>query len=251
MAAGNGSFKGEPTVIDINTCFGFNRWKRMDASVEMLLAQIKKHGIGKALTYSLRGVYYDCREGNAETLEVCGRYECLLPVAVFDPRAMLNIEDEASMAASLGFKAVRIFPEEQGWSVASVAFNKLLAAINANNLPLITSVPPTSLYDQTPGISIPVVFLAVHYYRLYEALAVFADRPNFFAETRQLLSPDALELFARIIGANRLLFGTNLPFDYAGSPLERLRSADISQAERAMIASGNACRIFGIGREGA
>lgn len=238
-------------MTDINTCFGFNRWKRMDASAEMLLAQMKKHGIGKALTHSLRGVCYDCREGNAETLTICKRYQCLLPVAVLDPRTMPDVDEEARMAASRGFKAVRIFPDEQGWSVTSVAFRKLLEAINANSLPLITSVPPTSLYDLAAGVSIPIVFLSVHYYRLHEALAVFADRPNFFAEARQLLSPDALELFVRKAGADRLLFGTNLPFDYAGSPLERLRSADIVEADRAMIASGNACRIFGIGREGA
>lgn len=231
-------------LIDINTCFGFYPWRRLDASVSKLLSHIKDNGIAKALTYSMRGVFYDFREGNLETLKVCSHTDNLIPVATIDPRKATYYAGEVKAIASLGFKAVRIFPDQQGWSVEQIPFQKILKEMEYYRLPLITSELPSKLYGLTENITIPVVFISTHYYRLYDTLAVFMDRPNFFSETRQLNSPDAIELFVEKIGSDRLLFGSNQPLEYAGSSIKRLVSADLCDADKNKIFYENAERIF-------
>jgi len=57
--------------------------------------------------------------------------------------------------------------------------------------------------------------------------------------------PEALECCYRLLGAERLLYGTDHPFaafDLAASMVERL---DCSEAERELIYHGNAERLFG------
>lgn len=196
----------------------------------------------------MRGVFYDFREGNQETLEVCRHKSNLIPVAVIDPKKAMDYAAEVASIADLGFKAIRIFPDHQGWSVDQIPFQKILKEMEHYRLPLITCEAPSKLYGLTENITIPVVFISAHYYRLYDTLAVFMDRPNFYSEARQLNSPDAIEIFVERIGSDRLLFGSNQPFEYAGSSIKRLESADLCDADKNKILYGNAERIFAFRR---
>jgi predicted TIM-barrel fold metal-dependent hydrolase len=83
-----------------------------------------------------------------------------------------------------------------------------------------------------------------------EALAAGARTPNLLFDTTSLaLGPAAIERFVETLGAERLLFGSNL---YSDSPAEQLesldavRQANISAPERAAILGGNARRLLGI-----
>jgi aminocarboxymuconate-semialdehyde decarboxylase len=58
-------------------------------------------------------------------------------------------------------------------------------------------------------------------------------------------SPRATGWLLEMVGADRLLYGTDLPFDMAGGPLvEQLAGIDLTGDAFAAIASGNAQRLF-------
>jgi aminocarboxymuconate-semialdehyde decarboxylase len=60
-------------------------------------------------------------------------------------------------------------------------------------------------------------------------------------------SPEATCWLLDMVGADRLLYGTDLPFDMAGGPLvEQLEGLDPTSDAFAAIASGNAQRLFGL-----
>lgn len=231
-------------IFDVNTCFGFYPRQNIDASPGALLSSLEGEGIARALAYSMKGVFYDYSGGNEETLEVCGKYSSLFPVATVDPRKAYDFEREVAAIAEQGFRIVRLFPEIQGWNVEQRAFSLLLKALDNYGLPLIINESPGKLYKLTDTIRIPIIFLSCHYYSLHETLAVFRERTNYYAETRHLLSPDSVEYFIEKIGADRLVFGSNSPFDYAGSAVRRIMHADISESAKNSIFSGNLERIL-------
>ena len=68
-------------ALDCNTFFGVRPEERTDHGAPTLVEQLAAHGVAGALTLSLRGVLYDHRLGNEETLRVCAAYPGLIPAA--------------------------------------------------------------------------------------------------------------------------------------------------------------------------
>jgi predicted TIM-barrel fold metal-dependent hydrolase len=226
-------------ILDVNTCFGFYPYKNIDASAERLKGVMQKHNIAKACTMSMRGIFYDHKEGNEETLEVCKTEEAFIPVAAFNPKNSSDWEKDIESIYRQGFKIVRFFPEFQGWDVGQTVFLKTLKALDQFGLPLIINDVSTQLLKAVQGTKIPVILLGSHYYKLSETIAVLAECPNFYVEARYLVSPDAIELFIEKLGAKRLLYGSNAPLDYAGSSIERIINAEISDKDRELIFGRN------------
>lgn len=59
------------------------------------------------------------------------------------------------------------------------------------------------------------------------------------------LGPRALELAVAVFGADRVMFGTDYPIFTSDVSARALATARLSEAERAMVASGTAQRVFG------
>lgn len=231
-------------IFDINTCFGFYPYKNIDTSIDTLATVMNRHNITRACTFSMKGLFYDFSEGNSETLSICKENDNFIPIATINPKSSVDIEEEIDQICSSGFKAIRVFPQEQVWDVEQHSFRKILQILDNYRLPLIIEELPGKLFDITKGIKIPIIFIGTHYYSLHETLAVLSERENFFAETRRFMSPYAVETFVDKLGYHRLVFGSNAPFDYVGSSTERIFQADISEDAKELIMYGNLERML-------
>ncbi len=57
-------------------------------------------------------------------------------------------------------------------------------------------------------------------------------------------SPDALRALVGVVGADRVLLGSDFPFDMGVTdPVERVRAAGLSEADTALVLGGNAARL--------
>lgn len=232
-------------IVDINTLYGFYPCKKIDVSQKKLLSIMVSNNISQACTLSLKGALYDYREGNEDTFTECSGISELIPVATIDPRKTEDVERDVKEIIGIGYKAVRLFPELQGWNVEYISAQKVLKALDAYGIPLIINELPSNFLKLPFKLSIPVIFLSAHYYKLHEVIAVFKERDNFYAEARQLISPDAIEYFVEKIGADRLVFGSNTPFEYIQSSILRILYSDIKENEKQLIFSENIKRIVG------
>jgi hypothetical protein len=61
------------------------------------------------------------------------------------------------------------------------------------------------------------------------------------------LGPLALEMAVKVFGAERVMFGTDYPIFATDVSRDALRHADLSTAQRAMVAHGTARASLGIG----
>ena len=80
-----------------------------------------------------------------------------------------------------------------------------------------------------------------------EVKAALADAYFDTAASPFLYTPDIFPNVARVLGAERVLFGTDFPLITHPRLLAQLRESGLSDSEQAMIAGGNAARLFGLG----
>src|SRR5512140_243699 len=123
-------------ILDSYCLFG--RWPKepRDVSLARLRAALGQLGIEKGVCVSLRGVFLDPEEGNAETLKVCSEHPQLVPAATINPLGYYARQNLVAGLAGRGFRMLRLFPREQGWTPQNVVFERILAECTEAGLPV-------------------------------------------------------------------------------------------------------------------
>lgn len=235
-------------IIDCDTHFGVLPYAADDLSVDRLIAIEKSESIDYVLSYSITGRAYDMCQGNDTTLEASRTHPELLPVAVIDPRPFYGVEEEIERAAGLGFVAVRVFPEGQGWSLDSLLFSRIVQGCSRHNLPLMVSVDSASkashVVQTAADTTNPIILMGANYAAQGEALAAASFRDNTYVCTRFFCTPGAYEEAASGLGADRLVFGTDAPASGNRESLSVLMRSGLSQEQKAGVLGGNMARIM-------
>jgi hypothetical protein len=239
-------------IFDAHTFFGAVPEEKTDCSLPTLLRELERHGIGRALTLSLKGVRYDAEEGNAETLEACRAHShignpVLAPVATIDPRRWLGASEQIAGWRRAGLKAARLFPEAQGWPLDYLPLERILAEIDAAGLPVMVSAErqgtATQIARLAKRLSVPIILMEVGYWAFAEGLAAAQLDEKIHMETSNFAAPGSVELAAKAVGAERLLFGSGLPRRSAASALAMVTSSRLSASQQELILGGNLKRI--------
>lgn len=236
-------------IIDINTVFGFYPYRRLDSSLETLKEILRKYNI-KALSLSLKGIFYDAKEGNEETLNLLNNQDSIYPVATYDPRAYPRDIEYLEELISRKFLSIAFFPRIQGWSVDFAPFKMVLDIIEAEFFPVIIH---TGGYGEITKISLlaqeienPVILSGIGYSNLSEAIAVSQEVDNIYIETHLLNSPDALEFCRRYIGVERLIFGSGAPLLSFETAYNVVEKSSLSHDEKEKIFYKNLEDLIGV-----
>lgn len=238
------------TVVDANTHFGFLPDRDTDVSLDALLSSMQNHGVARALSYSLKGVRYDFAEGNDETYAAGRAHPEILPVGTVDPRRHVGVIEEIEKRKGQGFVALRVFPESQGWRIDSVMFRPVVRELERLRMPLMIacqgSGAATDILRAVGEADVPVILYGVGYSNLAEALAACREKPDLYVETQIVNPPDSLEVAVEAVGAERFVFGSNSPSCSTRASLNLVVESSLADEQKAMILSGNICRVLGI-----
>lgn len=237
-------------IIDANTVFGVWPKGEMDISLEKLVSIMKENNVSRFLSVSMKGIFYDYEEGNEETLNLSKKYPQIIPVATCDMRKYYGNKEFVKKLVEDGFNAIRLFPDFQNWPVSYEPLKVLIEELEKNPLPLIiTALGPgfitalSNLYDES---KFPVIIAGIGYGLYAEAISVMKKQKNFCLDTDFIDTPDGIEIFAREIGVERIVFGSYSPINYFRPSFLSLEKADLKDEEKLLIASGNIKRILGI-----
>jgi len=156
---------------------------------------------------------------------------------------------ERMRAARAG--AVRLFPQSHRYLLKRLVWGRLLDELSERRVPVLLSLEVACSYEQAYE-------LLADYPRLTCVLCdtgtwsmdrytypLLEHCPNLCLSTDMLSITDGgVEGVVRRFGPGRLVFGTGFPRRYAEAAMLQLAHADIPEADRAAIASGNLQRLL-------
>ena len=210
------------------------------------------------------------RESNDYLVECTARSGGrLLAFGAVNPAWGAAALSEVERCATAGLVGIgELHPDTQGYSIddASV-MGPLMALAKRLGMPVLThasepvghsypgkgTVTPDRLMrfiESFPGQ--PVI--AAHwggglpfYALMPEVKAALADVYFDTAASPFLYTPDVFTSVTRIVGPERVLFGTDFPLIKHSRLLAQVRESGLSAEEQALITGGNAARLFGLG----
>jgi predicted TIM-barrel fold metal-dependent hydrolase len=186
---------------------------------------------------------------------------CTLPLG--NPDAAREEALRCAQAGARGFGELR--PESQGVSLDSEAVASLLGWAAATfDLPLMfhASEPVGHRYGGKEGQSLGPLYAFIESHREVRVIAahwggglpfyalmpeVKAALANVWVDTAAttlLYSPDVFRVVADLIGADRILFGSDYPLLSSSRQIEAIQGAPLHEAERARVLGENAAALL-------
>jgi predicted TIM-barrel fold metal-dependent hydrolase len=177
-----------------------------------------------------------------------------------------KLEDQIDRMLDSGVKAARIFvdesPEAGPLSLKLYLLENLYARMNQHRVPLLipddyvngqgtpSSPPPAAGYEDIENIcrnfpDLPVVLLDPHYNSQQVVITLAQRHKNFYFSIPVYGLFREMESTAALIGADRMLFGTGLPFQEPSLGLGMILYAVLSDRDKQLIAAGNLTRLLG------
>jgi predicted TIM-barrel fold metal-dependent hydrolase len=235
-------------AIDCNTFFGVRPDQRTNFGPAVLVEQLAASGVRGALTCSLRGVLYDHRLGNEETLRVCRQHPGLIPAATINLARYVDWEADVDWCVRNGFRAFRLFPDDQHWTVKGLAFARLCERLVPTGLPLFLTITGAEqaheLAVRTADYGLPLVLLLGSYSNEAETIHLTRRYQHVHLDLARRATPRIVRYLVEECGIDRLLFGSNAPQDRIQPALNAVFVADLSAEQTEQILAGNLLRLL-------
>lgn len=261
-------------IIDIHGHLGninfSNFWQ---ADLDTLESYASSAGVDRLLVSSARSIMYDTHEGNMELDSALRRANRVYGLVVVNPMFQATAGDLELLGSNPRFLGVKVHPDYHGYSMASPEAIRFLDII-AEQVPFMlfhTSCMPGTGFAAAPLLAKfaqrhpKTKFVFAHlaglfqngnypYFPNFEGLEAVAEMklPNVWVDTAHFLMyayKDVMAHAVRIIGAERLVFGTDVPLQsdmQMRFAIEAIRALDIPEADRDAILGGNAAALLGM-----
>jgi len=221
-----------------------------------IIAQIEMSEISLICISSLSAlVTTECAKHNKEIYEICTEFpHHVRGLAVVNPYSGKSAVQELENCLSrYNFCGLKLHPWLQGYSAASDMLTPLIEVCQSYDVPIYFhsgSTPYAQVYQIARHIknNKKVRFILGHMgerYQWQDALQVARKYDNAFLETSANMYSFAIERAVRNIGADRILFGTDIPFHSPGIELLKICRLNIADEEKEWILSRTASAVFG------
>ncbi len=257
--------------LDFNADIGPWAFRRLECrSVADTMALMDEYSIDLAAAGATPGITYrNCHAANeelaADLAATPGASERIIQAAVLNPVYPGCSEDFRRCLDDFGCRVLKLYPNYHGylcWRSESVELCRMAAE---RGIPVMIVVrvederfhhwqmliPATPLGDILKLVEVvPEASFVLSGASAPEAgqfLQATAGRDDCMVELSYVKSPfTAVQSIVAAQGSDRLLYGTHLPFVYPAVSTEKIARAAISDAEKAALFSGNACRLLGL-----
>ena len=259
-------------VIDFLVGIGHWPFRELEfGAVTALVEHLNAEGIEKAVVYPIAAILAkDCMWGNREVAGAAASHPGqLIPFACINPAFPGWERDFAECFGELGFRGLRLYPTYHGYTLDDGCAREILAAAQEIGVPAalavrvederqhhwLVKVPPLDLGAAAGAIArfqkTRFILSAATYPEMCAVAPLLAGRDNWSVDIARMQGrharPGPVEVMVRAVeefGAERILFGSNLPFQYLQASLLKVRKAAIDPGFKEMILSRNAFRLL-------
>jgi predicted TIM-barrel fold metal-dependent hydrolase len=251
-------------IVDVNAYLGHFAFRRLrHNTAASLLALMDSKRIDKAVVSSASAITYrNAQAGNEEVAEeVRGHSDRLIPFAVINPFYAGWKDDLKICYEQFGMSGLRLYPKWHNYQLSSPCCRELVnAAIERGmviSIPIrvednrqrswLLNVPDVPLEEIVELVKAHpkarfILLNGIGYTRYPLGRKDNGLPPNYAMELSRLSAVLANELGQLItnLGAERVMFGTGMPFNYPDPALVKLEVLDTSEADKEKIRSQNA-----------
>jgi len=234
--------------FDCNAQIGRYGVKHPEAftTADALAEEMARVGVSEALVYHSMAKEYAPKGGNQMLLDEIEARDSMHPCWVVMPHhtgEMPRPDHFLVQMEQSGVRALRAFPVAHSWRLTDWCACELLDMLESNRIPLFLDMDQTN-WDIVAELlkahrRLHLCLLRTSYRgdrMMYPLLEAF---DGLKIETATYAVPSGIEEVTRRFGAGRLLFGTGLPLTEAGPSIAQIAYADISDADKRLIAGDN------------
>jgi len=251
-------------IVDVNAYLGHFAFRRLRYNTtSSLLALMDSKHIDKAVVSSAGAITYRNAQAGNEDLakEVHGHSDRLIPFAVINPFYAGWQDDLRICREQFGMKGLRLYPKWHNYQLSSPCCKELMDA--ATERGMVISIPirvednrQRSWLLNVPDVPLEEIIELVkthpkaHFILLngigYTRCPLGRKNnglPSNYSIGLSRLSATLANELGQIItnlGAERIMFGTGMPFNYPDPALVKLEVLDASKANKEKIRSQNA-----------
>ncbi|MFO7637258.1 MAG: amidohydrolase family protein [Clostridia bacterium] len=242
-------------IIDSNILFGFDIHRSIDLGIERSLALMEEKNIHRGMVSNLRCKYDDFRIGNEETARLVEAHPGkLYGLGGFHLSRFLDLEHEIHRCINeLGLSGFRIFNTntgfiaEWGGGIDSYTMRMVLKILDGMDVPVFIEggypfITIGTLAGEFPRV--PIIASGIGYGNMGEAILAAQRNPNISLEISALDTHDGIGVLVEYLTADRLVFGTGMPYNSPSCQLLMVGRADIPDGDKEKIFSGNLLGIL-------
>jgi uncharacterized protein len=245
---------GSPVpVIDVHAHYG--GWVGLPnpyTSIENLLDTVRRFNIEHICLSSTTAIGYDLVEGNERLRAAIEGHDGLCGYVVIHPGYVReSLAQLRTLLDHPSFVGAKLHPKHAGYQVDCPEARPLLEYLCERGVPLLEHtwfdemcLATGRAADAFPELTIIMGHMGGDTWE--RALEVAAGRPNIHLELCSGLSPwGKIERSVSVVGAERLLYGSDLTLLDPGYTLGLVTGAEIPEEHKRLILHENARRLFG------
>jgi predicted TIM-barrel fold metal-dependent hydrolase len=267
--------KKRSQYIERDPCFAvlYSNPEAKIASADELIADMDKNGIGLSVILNIGWTTHElCVETNDYIIDAVARHpKRLVGFCAVQPQSTKAAIAEIERCAKAGLKGVgEIRPDMQLFDLDDeMVMDPFVEALTSHKLILLThaSEPVGHKYQGKGGITPDVLypFIATHpqmtivcahwggglpFYNLMPEVKEAMKNVYFdSAASPFLYSPDVYSQVIQLVGADKVLFGSDYPLLPPRRLLEEIETLNLKKETKELILAGNAHRLLGIKNE--
>jgi predicted TIM-barrel fold metal-dependent hydrolase len=249
---------GMPGTVRIVDCHGhlgyFNTTKIIPTDADAMIRVMDRVGVEKICISSFLSIGPDYRAGNDLVAETVKKYpNRFIGYGVVNPNRPQEINAELRRCfESLGMKAIKLHPATHQSPIEGSAFKAVFEFAASKGLPILSHEWGSPEFLNRLSSEHPEVSFIIAHMGFWNGRGDFAysdvvtRHPNVYVDLAYSnIFYQALERLVAMIGATKVLFGSDFPLHDLSYQLGRVVFARLSTEEKQMILGLNMLRIVG------
>lgn len=230
---------------DVDTHWHHDHWNLGEPAVEPAVqeAALDRFGTTVALTSSVEALTYDLESGNRSAADWCGAHPRWRAYVVVDPhRPDASVTELRRWLADERFVGAKTIQDTHGMRLDDERYEPILDAVAEAGVPLLCHLTGVG---EAAARHPDVTFVAAHAdWQRARHLAAHTNIAFDFSTSSADAASTRLADFVDLVGAHRVLFGSDGPLISPAWSLAKLGGSGIGRREQAAILGENARRMF-------